>query len=138
MEAKRLTASVHYRQVQPGDVPALKTCIEESVDPFQFEVRHGQHVFEIRPRLNWNKGDAVEWILEKSRACGEQAICIGDDETDEDMFRRLPEGINIRIQDFDDAATAAPYCIRRAEVASFLRGILDVIHGMSGNPCGRN
>jgi trehalose-phosphatase len=130
VEAKRLTASVHYRQVQPEHVAALRDAVNRCVDPFRFEVRVSKCVFEIRPRLNWNKGDAVEWILQRYGGRAEQAICMGDDDTDEDMFHRVARGINIRVLDDDCASTAAPYRIRQRQVANFLVGVLDTIHGV--------
>lgn len=52
-------------------------------------------VLELRPAMAWDKGAAVRWLLGRaygddwaSRAC---TIYIGDDRTDEDVFRVLPE-----------------------------------------------
>jgi trehalose 6-phosphate phosphatase len=132
VEAKRLTASVHYRQVSPDDVPALERAVNKCVDPVRFEVRDGRYVLEIRPRLNWSKVDAAGWILRKSRARAEQSICIGGDEADEDMLLSVPRGINIRTGDSTAVAPGGTHCIQRTEVASFLGAILDIIHGLQG------
>lgn len=131
VETKRLTASVHYRQVASEHIPAIRDLVCRCVDPFRFEVRNGNCVLEIRPRLAWNKGSTVQWVLERNRATAEQAICIGDDETDEDMFLRAAQGVNVRVLRDGAPRTAAKYCVRQQEVPNFLRGILDVIQGMS-------
>lgn len=132
VEGKRYTASVHYRQVAPEHVAAVRQFIADSVDPFQFEVRSGKCVFEIRPRLKWNKGSAVRWILERHGATARQAICMGDDETDEDMFLEASEGVNVRVlQNGGVPRTAARCYVRQPEVPEFLRGILEVIQGIS-------
>jgi len=81
IEAKRFTLSVHYRQVAPDRVPEILEICRQSVDTSRFELRDGHCVVEIRPRVNWGKGDAVQWILDRNHASPEQAICIGDDET---------------------------------------------------------
>lgn len=133
VETKRLSASVHYRQAAPEHIPALKSVVLGCVDSSRFEVRPGNCVLELRPRINWNKGDAVQWILERSGAVSEQAICIGDDDMDEDMFRRLPEAVNIRVLNGPAPATAARYCVTRPEVSEFLHGIVEVIQGMAAS-----
>jgi len=47
-------------------------------------------VFEVRPVIDWNKGKAVEFLLE-SLGLNESEdvlpIYVGDDRTDEDAFR---------------------------------------------------
>lgn len=131
VEAKRLTASVHYRQVASEHVPALRDLVSQCLDPAQYELRNGHLVLEVRPRVEWNKGDAVQWILERHGASAEQAICIGDDETDEDMFIRVPRAVNVRVLNGAAPRTAATYCVNREEVPEFLHGIVDVIHGMT-------
>jgi trehalose-6-phosphatase len=53
------------------------------------------------------------------------AICIGDDSTDEDMFRELNNGITIRIGAESDSS--AQYWIAGAEVARFLSFLLETL-----------
>lgn len=126
VEVKRYSASVHYRQAPVADLTALQDAVQACLDKDSFEVRKGNCVLEVRPRLKWDKGEAVAWLL--SRAGGEtaQAICIGDDQTDEDMFRRLPGSITIRVSPDDTEPTAADYLLRRTAVSSFLNGLADV------------
>jgi trehalose-phosphatase len=80
--------------------------------------------------VNWGKGEAVRWILDRHHASPEQAICIGDDETDEDMFRRVPTAVNVRIMKPRVSMSAARYCLSRNEVPAFLEGLIDVIQGL--------
>jgi len=81
--------------------------------------------------VNWGKGDAVQWILDRNHASPEQAICIGDDETDEDMFRQVPKAVNVRIMKSLSSPSAARYSLSRDEVPVFLEGLIDLIHGLS-------
>lgn len=69
---------------------------ESSAGGAALEKRPGKCVWELRPDMDWNKGRAVEWILRtvlptwaSPGASGAKVavIVIGDDATDEDMFR---------------------------------------------------
>jgi trehalose-phosphatase len=135
VEAKRFTASVHYRQVDSQAVPAILAAIRECLVDTQFDVRNGKCVFEIYPRVDWGKGDAVSWLLHRQSASPEQAVCIGDDETDEHMFRKHPDAVNVRVIDRPGISTAARYCIHRNGVASLLNGIADIAEAITW-PCG--
>ena len=48
----------------------------------------GKMILEIQPRLNWNKGAAVLWLLRTLALEGPDVIPVylGDDTTDEDAF----------------------------------------------------
>jgi trehalose-phosphatase len=131
VEAKRYTASIHYRHVDSASLGRLTAIVRETVDPTRYELRDGQCVIEIRPRLNWDKGRAVQWLLERHGASPRQAVCIGDDETDEDMFRGVPEALNIRVSKPVGRPSAARYCLERKDVPEFLLGVVDVIEALS-------
>jgi trehalose 6-phosphate phosphatase len=129
VEAKTFSASVHYRHVPPENVAAVREAVSERLEGSAFELREGHCVFEVRPRLKWDKGDAVAWLLQRSGAEPEQAICIGDDQTDEDMFRRVPDAVTIRVSSDYSETTAAAYILSRTAVAEFLHGLADVAEG---------
>lgn len=55
-----------------------------------FHLTRGKKVLEIRPSIEWNKGDALKYLLETLgfRDSGDVfPIYIGDDRTDEDAFK---------------------------------------------------
>ena len=135
MEAKRFTASVHYRQVDSKAVPAILDAIRRCLAGTDFDVRSGSCVFEIYPRVDWGKGDAVSWLLNRQGGVPEQAVCIGDDESDESMFRKHPNSVNVRVINGNGSPTAAQYCIHRSGIASLLNGIADVAEAITW-PCG--
>jgi trehalose 6-phosphate phosphatase len=126
VEAKHLTASVHFRQVDSDLVPGLLDLVRNCVAGTAFEVRRGKCAFEVRPRVDWTTGDAVSWMLRRNSAVPEQAICFGDDETDEDMFRQVSGAVRIRVTDGQTISTAAPYCVLRDDLGRVLNGIADV------------
>jgi trehalose 6-phosphate phosphatase len=63
-----------------------------------FTLQHGKMVVEIRPAQS-SKGDALRAFLEQQPFNGRKPIAIGDDVTDESMFRVANElgGHSIRI-----------------------------------------
>jgi trehalose-phosphatase len=73
-------------------------------------VSHGKCVFEMSPALDWNKGKAVEYLMNKlgyadSSQC--VAIYIGDDTSDEHAFKALGErGISILVSDVQKDTSA--------------------------------
>ena len=100
-ENKGYTASVHYRVVDERDLPIFKKVffkyIKKLKKLYNVKVTLGKKIFEIRPKVEWNKGKSIKWILGKKgyqKKC--LSICIGDDITDEDSFKAVgKKGITI-------------------------------------------
>ena len=121
VEDKGLTTSIHFRQADEKDVPAIEQAVRASVATAGawFRLNTGREVFEIVPRTGWHKGAAVKWILKNLHAEDSVPIYIGDDNSDEDAFAVLPNGITIRVG--GPAATCAQYGVPGpAEVFRFL------------------
>ena len=129
VEDKGLTASVHYRNVAPSDHQKLLGLVWGAVAPNldHFLLRRGRKVLEILPRVSWDKGSAVLWILERLRETGRPDVVVGyvgDDLTDEFAFRKLPGAITIRVG--RDSPTAARFRVRDvAQVRQFLNWLRD-------------
>jgi trehalose 6-phosphate phosphatase len=128
VECKRLSASVHFRHVDPGRLSELERAVWSCIDQQLYEIRSGRFVWEIRPRLHWDKGDAARWILHRQRASQQHAICLGDDHTDAEMFRRLPRAINVQVG-FDGCDLGAQYWLPQGDVAQFLLCVLAHVNG---------
>ena len=99
VENKVLTASVHFRRTPANrlwDVEQLVYSAVESTGNL-FQVTRGLEVFEIRPRVNWHKGEAVKWIREALGMHDALPIFVGDDITDEDAFAALSDGITVSV-----------------------------------------
>jgi trehalose-phosphatase len=75
---------------------------------------------EVRPHINWGKGNAVLQILKASQKHRSLLpVFIGDDTTDEDVFRMLQsKGINIRVG--KDKTTYAAYYVKNVEEVLYL------------------
>lgn len=97
VEDKGHTLSIHYRLASQSDSEKAKEIVFKIFSPFEkkklVKITEGKKVIEIRPPINWNKGNAVNWILKKirknSKAKNFIPIYIGDDKTDEDAFEEL-------------------------------------------------
>jgi trehalose 6-phosphate phosphatase len=121
VENKSVSASVHYRKAQKGDRSEIRRIVAESVEPMQdlFQISEGLEVLDIRPRVKWNKGSAARRILASSENTGMLPIALGDEVTDEDIFRELTDGITVRIG--RTGSTAARYRLDYQEsVGEFL------------------
>jgi trehalose 6-phosphate phosphatase len=99
VESKHLSASVHYRNSLEREVPFIRRLVERRLARHNrdFVLREGKMVFEIRPSVDWNKGLGAAWILEQLGGREALSICIGDDETDEDLFAGLPRSLTVRV-----------------------------------------
>jgi trehalose-phosphatase len=99
-ESKGYSVAVHYRLTPDERVAEVESAVDEVVARTE-GVRKGagKRVFEIRPTLDWHKGSAVEWLIDRFGTS--EAIYIGDDRTDEDAFAaiRRRHGIAIFVGD---------------------------------------
>lgn len=96
VENHKFCASVHYRNVDEKNWPLIAQCVHDILKEYpRLRLTHGRRVLEVRPVIDWNKGKAVEFLLE-SLGLGSRddvlPIYIGDDRTDEDAFKILREG----------------------------------------------
>uniref|UniRef100_A0A2C9WC31 Trehalose 6-phosphate phosphatase n=1 Tax=Manihot esculenta TaxID=3983 RepID=A0A2C9WC31_MANES len=73
----------------------IAQCVHDILTQYpRLRLTHGRKVLEIRPVIDWNKGRAVEFLLESlglSKRDDVLPIYIGDDRTDEDAFKVLRE-----------------------------------------------
>ncbi|RVX74784.1 hypothetical protein B0A52_01061 [Exophiala mesophila] len=97
IERKRVALTWHYRQADPdfGEFQAreCRKALEENVvKKWDVEVMSGKANLEIRPQFV-NKGFIATRLINEYGYGGGEApefvLCLGDDQTDEDMFRAL-------------------------------------------------
>lgn len=129
LERKRYSLAVHYRQVAERDVPTVQKHVDQVLAGIsELHKTHGKKVFDLQPDIDWNKGKAVDWLLEELDLGGPDTIpmYIGDDVTDEDAFRALEgRGITVAVQE-EPAPTAAEYRLREPdEVEQFLENLAE-------------
>lgn len=130
VENKGLSISVHYRSVSDKDVNHVKQTVDRVTGTAQWlqkiKMTTGKKVYEIRPPVNWDKGKAINWLLERfaeKKYKGDFIpVFMGDDLTDEDGFKSVnrKQGISIFVGD-EDTVSCAEYFLRSPdEVENFL------------------
>ncbi|KAK4571313.1 hypothetical protein RGQ29_029924 [Quercus rubra] len=92
VEDNRFCISVHYRQVREEDYGMLEETVKSVVETYQeFHVTEGKKVLEVRPSIEWNKGHALEYLLDtlgfSNSSTDVLPFYIGDDRSDEDAFK---------------------------------------------------
>ncbi|MBB4635315.1 trehalose-phosphatase [Longimicrobium terrae] len=104
VEDKGLTLSIHYRQAADREAD-VRAAVHAAADGRPgLRVTAGKMVLEVRPRVEWDKGRAVLFLLEQMQPpAGTPILYLGDDRTDEDAFRALdgwsPEAEGVLIAD---------------------------------------
>jgi alpha,alpha-trehalase len=131
VEGKIYAVAVHYRLVAEHDVPFIEAAVDEVVARHpKLRKTGGKKVFEVRPRMDWDKGKAVLWLLDALDLGGPDVtpFYLGDDLTDEDAFTALKgRGIGILVSD-RLLPTAADYRLRDPdEVRAFLEALSEVL-----------
>ncbi|KAI3720609.1 hypothetical protein L2E82_31599 [Cichorium intybus] len=92
IEDNRFCLSVHYRHVKDEDYEKLEEEVESVLENYpEFHMTRGKKVMEVRPSIEWNKGHALEYLLDNLGFDNVLPIYIGDDRTDEDAFKVLRE-----------------------------------------------
>lgn len=132
VENNKFCASVHYRCVDEKKWDALAEQVTSVLKDYpKLRLTQGRKVLEIRPTIKWDKGKALEFLLESLgfADCNDVLpIYIGDDRTDEDAFKVLRDrgqGIGILVSKFPKE-TSASYSLREpAEVMNFLHRLVD-------------
>ena len=131
IEEKSVAVAVHYRLVSEDEKPKVRQIVEAvlSEHPEDLKVTPGKMVYEIQPKIDWDKGKAVLYLLEALGLDREDVVpmYLGDDVTDEDAFEALEgRGIGIFVGRADDPelagrSTSADYVLDEIEeVESFL------------------
>lgn len=122
IENKGYSLSFHYRGVQDFTFAEdyLYKVLSQLPDA---KIIRGKFVMNVLPIFGMNKGDALKKLLhdEKMRFC----VYIGDDVTDEDIFKiRIPELLSIKIG-VDSDSSAKFYLKEYSEVDKFLKYLLE-------------
>ena len=131
LERKRYALAVHVRGLAADAADAVESVVDAALNRrTRLRKGTGKMVFELLPRLDWNKGKAVLQILQTLQPAGADAwpIYIGDDRTDEDAFMVLAgRGVGILVSE-TPRETAAYYTLRDPdEVHRFLRRLLGAV-----------
>lgn len=130
LEDKGLSLSLHHRRLRPADRPALQALVRalrQGPEAAAVEWKRGRQVWEVLPRAAWDKGRAAQYIAARTGAT--LAVAVGDDRTDEDMFRAIDgTGVTIRIGR-SRTSRAAYHLARQSELSRLLSELLARLAG---------
>jgi len=134
VENKGLTLSVHFRAVKGRrNIRNLSKDVRRLLNKKEYQgklrLTQGKKVLELRPKVDWNKGKAVELIMKKMRLSTKSnlAVYIGDDTTDEDAFRNLQaRGITIFVGKPKKDSCAKYYLRNTQQVYRFLNRLKEI------------
>jgi trehalose 6-phosphate phosphatase len=120
VEPKKASVALHYRLVSEADRPRIEAIVDRLLaeSPGLLKVTPGKMVSEIQPKLDWDKGKAVLYLLEALGLERDDVVplYLGDDITDEDAFRALADrGVGIFVGQAEDPEVGA-----RATAAAFV------------------
>ncbi|KAG0467732.1 hypothetical protein HPP92_018722 [Vanilla planifolia] len=128
VENNRFCISVHFRCVEEKRWSVLADLVRSVLADYpELKLTQGRKVLEIRPIIEWDKGRALEFLLEELGFGDGNDILplyIGDDRTDEDAFKVLRDrgqGFGILVSRIPKE-TCATYSLKDpSEVNEFLR-----------------
>jgi trehalose 6-phosphate phosphatase len=110
----------------------LQRIIKDHQTSSNFKVTTGKKVIEFKPTINWDKGQAINLLMERYGKRNKIAqevlpIFLGDDTTDEDGFRAIKtytNGISVYIGNNTRETTAKYFLKSTKEVSDFLEMLL--------------
>jgi trehalose 6-phosphate phosphatase len=91
IEDKVHTIAIHFRRA-PGAGPAVLRALAEQRSALMaadLQLLNGKSVIEIKPRW-FNKGTGVARLMQHPPFRGRTPVFLGDDTTDQDVFKMLP------------------------------------------------
>jgi len=114
IEDKRLTLSVHYRLAVHTRHAEIERLVRQAVaDHKNLIVKPARCVWEIRPVIDWDKGAALRLFMQRQQVPASATAFLGDDTTDGDAFRELPDGWTFFVG--EDESVAARLWVRDVE-----------------------
>ncbi|XP_010546407.1 PREDICTED: probable trehalose-phosphate phosphatase J [Tarenaya hassleriana] len=132
VENNKFCVSVHFRCVDEKKWSELAQQVRSVLKGYpKLRLTQGRKVLEIRPTIKWDKGKALEFLLESLGFgdCNDVfPVYIGDDRTDEDAFQILRErgqGFGILVSKIPKDTNASYSLQEPAEVMDFLQRLVD-------------
>lgn len=134
LEDKGVSLSVHYRQARDGAralarLPAVFAQLQPAP-----RIVTGKMVFNLLPPAAVDKGTAMLRLLELAEA--EAGLYVGDDVTDEDVFRlHQPDLLTVRVGR-DEASQARLYLRAPSEIPRLIDALITALSSGSPKPAG--
>jgi len=123
-EDKGPILTVHYRNAPRESSRQVQEAVQDVLEgyPNRWQFSTGKKIFEIRPRMDFDKGKTLNELLHRFPHTKFLPVYLGDDESDEDAFRAIHgRGISVLVG-ASSLPSAASYFLRDpSEVLEFLR-----------------
>lgn len=129
LEYKPFSVGVHYRQATPAQTRIIRGKMFELGDEFspKMLVQSGKKTLELLPALPVSKGTGVKRLLRDSGFKGSYPLYLGDDVTDETVFRTLgKKGLTIFVGPARNRSAARYQLASPREVEQFLRKLKEL------------
>ncbi|ESQ46127.1 hypothetical protein EUTSA_v10000217mg [Eutrema salsugineum] len=132
VENNKFCACVHFRCVDENKWSYLAHLVRSVLKNYpKLMLSQGRKVLEIRPVIEWDKGKALEFLLESlgyTNCTDVFPIYIGDDRTDEDAFKILRDkrqGLGILVSKYAKETNASYSLQEPDEVMDFLERLVE-------------
>jgi trehalose 6-phosphate phosphatase len=129
IERKQFSIAIHYRNTKQTDAPSVKQAVRHvQADHPELRITEGKKVFELQPDIEWHKGKALTWLMEKLSLHLDTyyPMYLGDDITDEDAFESLNSiGTSIVVKGSSHPTSADFVLENTRETAAFLETLFD-------------
>ncbi|CAA2994485.1 probable trehalose-phosphate phosphatase J [Olea europaea var. sylvestris] len=132
VENNKFCLSVHFRCVDERIWGELGEQVREVLKNYPtLRLSQGRKVLEIRPAIKWDKGSALEFLLESlgyDKSNNVLPVYIGDDRTDEDAFkvlRKRGQGLGILVSKAPKETKASYSLQEPSEVMYFLKRLAE-------------
>lgn len=120
IENKSVSLTFHYRAMPENQHDLIRSEATEIIRRFGYQANQAHCAIEAKPPVQWNKGNAAEYILSYNFGAdwrsNVKVVFAGDDTTDEDVFKLLEgTGITFRVTKDPALKTKATYKIPSTE-----------------------
>lgn len=109
VEDKRYSLAIHYRASRQKRAARAAVLAAVAALSERMRVVAGKLVINVVPAEASDKGDALQWLRAEART--DTALYVGDDVTDEDVFRLDQPGRLVSVRVGASRASAASWCV---------------------------
>jgi trehalose-phosphatase len=130
VEEKGLTLAVHYRRVPEARWEEVRRLVDAALADAShpFLLRRGRRAWEVRPRVYWDRNEALAWLRQQLGEEGALTVYLGDDLADEGAPLAAPAGATVKVG--ESLTTATLYHLGGpAEVQAFLGWVVERVGG---------
>lgn len=132
IERKKYAIAIHYRSLKDSSqIQLIRNSLNNLLMKYpNLHLTLGKKIFELKPSMDWDKGKAVIFIMNKlfGNNTDVYPVYLGDDTTDEDAFKAIKDwGIGILVGSHEQLTYADFHLTDTEEVLTFISSINNAI-----------